>query len=165
MTWERWSATHRAGVLRALENWKSRGVPIDALGLQSHIGANNNVRTSDFDTRQEQEWRHFLDAVTAMGYQLLVTEFDVNDNGLGPDIPTRDRAVADYAKAYLDLTLSYTQVKDVLCWGIVDNLSWLQGFAPRADHLENRCTPWDDNYQAKPLYEAMAAAFRGAPQR
>lgn len=167
MTWENWSATHRAGVLRALERWKTRGAPIDALGLQSHIGANNNLgaAATEFDTRQEREWRAFLDEVTGMGFDLLIAEFDVNDNGLPADAMARDQAVAAYAKAYLDVTLSYRQVKDVLCWGIVDRLSWLQTFAPRADHLEKRCNPWSDDYKPKPMFEAMAASFRAAPRR
>ena len=45
-----------------------------------------------------------------MGYKLLITEFDVNDHAAPTDVAVRDRMVADYAKAYLDLMLSYPQL-------------------------------------------------------
>ena len=47
-----------------------------------------------------------LDTVTAMGYDLVITELDVRDNALPADITVRDRAVADYTRGYLDLMLA-----------------------------------------------------------
>lgn len=165
MTWENYSATHRAGVLRFLETMKKRAVPIDALGLQSHIGANNNLQSNRFGMPQETEWRRFLDEVTGMGYALLITEFDVNDDGLPDDVAARDRVVADYARSYLDVTLSYPQAKQVLTWGLVDSHSWLQSRFPRPSGVAKRPLPYDASYRPKPLREAIAAAFRAAPAR
>lgn len=164
MTWERHSAAHRTGVLRALEQWLGRGVPIHALGIQAHIGANGR-RATEFDTRQEREWRQFLDEATGMGLDLVITEFDVNDNALPADMPARDAAVAAYARDYLDITFSYRQLKDVLCWGLVDHYSWLQNFSARPDGEPLRCTPYDADFQPKPLRAAIAEAFRAAPER
>ena len=48
--------------------------------------------------------------------------------------------VADYAKAYLDVMLSYPQLRDILAWGMVDRYSWLDGFDPRADKTLKRGT-------------------------
>jgi endo-1,4-beta-xylanase len=70
--------------------------------------------------------------------------------------------VADYAKAYLDVMLSYPQLRDILAWGMVDRYSWLTGFDPRADKSIKRGTPYDTNFRPKPLREAIAAAFMGA---
>ena len=100
-----------------------------------------------------------------MGYDLLITEFDVNDRGIQGDIGQRDREVAAYARAYLDLMLSYRQLGDVLAWGITDNHSWLQDRPPRKDGLPKRPTPYDAQYRPKPLRAAMAASFRGAASR
>lgn len=164
MGWEAGSAGHRTGVLRLLEGLKSRNVPVDALGLQSHIGA-GDAAMAPFDTAQELAWRKFLDDVTGMGFQLLVTELDVEDRSLPADIPRRDRIIADYTKHYLDITLSYPQVKEVLTWGIVDQRSWLQQRDARDDGLAKRPLPYDANYRAKPMREAIAAAFSAAPVR
>jgi endo-1,4-beta-xylanase len=48
---------------------------------------------------------------------------------------------------------------------MVDKLSWLQGFAPRADRQPQRCCPYDDAYHPKPLRAAIAAALTGAAAR
>lgn len=165
MSWEAGHEKHRAGVLRLLEGFKARGVPIDALGVQSHIGSGNSDDSVGFDTTQEREWRRFIDETTGMGLEIVITEFDVHDKNLPADIPTRDTAVADLARRYLDLMLSYPQTTGVTAWGMMDSHSWLQGNWPRADGQPKRPTPYDADGRAKPLREAIAAAFRAAPAR
>jgi endo-1,4-beta-xylanase len=81
------------------------------------------------------------------------------------DIAARDKAVAALGRGFLDLTLSFTQVNAVLCWGLADSYTWLQRRNPRADGLPKRPTPYDVALQPKPLRKAMAAAFRAAPPR
>ncbi len=166
MAWEHWSAPHRDGVLRHLETWLGRGAPIDALGVQSHLGANNNVDdAAEFWASQEEEWRRFMDEVTGMGLDVLVTELDVHDRGLPSDIAERDAACASYAKGYLDIMLSYPATRAIVVWGMEDGSSWLQGRAPRDDGLPKRPAPYDAEYRPKPLREAIAAALRAAPAR
>lgn len=156
---------HRYGVLKLLEGFKKRGTPVDALGVQSHIGAENADSFTGFGKPQSKEWTAFLNDVTGLGYDLLVTEFDVHDKGLPADFAQRDAEVAAYAKAFLDQMLSYRQTKEVLAWGMVDKYSWLQNQWRRQDKLEKRPTLYDDNYKPKPLREAVAAALRAAPSR
>ena len=167
MGWEKDNAPHRDGVLKLLERLRSRGVPVNALGIQGHIGAGNQDSNANrtFDARDERAWRNFLKEVTGMGYQLLVTEFDVHDAPLPADIARRDAQVAALGRAFLDLTLSFREVNAVLCWGLADKYTWLQGRTPRADGLPKRPTPFDDRFGIKPLFHAMAAAFRAAPPR
>ena len=167
MSWENDGAAHRDGVLRLLERFRKNGVPVNALGLQSHIGASNQDGNAarSFDARDEKAWRKFLEDVTGMGYSLLITEFDVHDATLPADTASRDRSVAALGRAYLDVTLSFPQVNSLLCWGLMDTHSWLQGRNPRSDGLPKRPTPYDNHYQAKPLREAIATALRGAPPR
>jgi endo-1,4-beta-xylanase len=165
MSWEAGNETHRAGVLKLLEGFRARGTPVDALGVQSHIGAENADSFTGFGRPQEREWRAFLDEATGMGYDLAITEFDVHDKGLPLDFAARDAAVAAYGKAYLDLMLSYRQTKEVLAWGMVDKYSWLQNQWPRQDGKPKRPTLYDDDYRPKPLREVMAAAFKSAASR
>lgn len=156
---------HRYGVLKLLEGFRKRGTPVDALGIQSHIGAENADTFTGFGKPQEKEWTAFLNDVTGMGYDLLVTEFDVHDKGLPYEFAPRDAAVAAYAKAFLDQVLSYRQTKEVLAWGMIDKYSWLQGQWLREDKKPKRPTLYDDDYKPKPLREAVAAALRAAPAR
>ena len=167
MSWERGTEdeTHIRGVLRLLEGFRRRGTPVHALGIQSHIRLLKDLPVSDIVRESEGPWRRFLDEVVAMGYGLVITEFDVNDKRAPDDILVRDRMVADYAKAYLDVMLSYPQLRDVLAWGMVDKYSWLTDFDPRADKSIKRGTPYDAQFRPKPLREAIAAAFADASTR
>jgi endo-1,4-beta-xylanase len=167
MGWERDGAPHRDGVLKLLERLRRKGVPVNALGIQGHIGAGNQDGNAGraFDARDERAWSAFLREVTGMGYQLLVTELDVHDAPLPADITKRDRQVAALGRAFLDVTLSFREVNAVLCWGLSDKYTWLQARTPRADGQRKRPLPFDDELDDKPLFHALAAAFRAAPSR
>lgn len=164
MSWERHTEdeTHIRGVLKLLEGFRKRGTPVDALGIQSHIRLLKDASVAEIVRESEGPWRRFLDEVVGMGYKLEITEFDVNDRTAPTDPAVRDRMVADYAKAYLDVMLSYPQLRDILAWGMVDRYSWLNDFDPRADKTLKRGTPYDRDFRRKPLREAIAAAFMGA---
>ena len=164
MSWERGTEDeiHIAGVLKLLEGFRKRGTPVDALGIQSHIRLLKPLSVAEIVRESEGPWRRFLDAVVAMGYKLEITEFDVNDKMAPTDIAVRDRMVADYAKAYLDVMLDYPQLRDVLAWGMVDRYTWLTDFDPRADKAAKRATPYDSQFRPKPLRDAIAAAFAQA---
>ena len=157
------SAKHRAGVLKLLADLRARGTPVHALGLQSHIGDS----LPPANTAASSEWRKFLDEVTGMGYDLLITEFDVNDRKLPVDFAKRDAGVAALARDYLDLTLSYPRCRDFLLWGMADHVNWLQTWkeAARPDGKAQRPAPFDDQLRAKPLREAIAKSLRDMPQR
>jgi endo-1,4-beta-xylanase len=163
------STRHRAGVLAMLADLKKRGTPVHALGLQSHIGSWDDVSSGGAERAKADllEWRRFLDEVTGMGYELLITEFDVNDRRLPADIARRDAGVAAAARDYLDLTLSYPGLRDFLLWGMADHINWLQTWdeAPRTDKLPMRPCPYDGQLRAKPLRQAMAEAMRSMPAR
>jgi endo-1,4-beta-xylanase len=158
------SARHRAGVLALLADLKKRGTPINALGLQSHIGSWDETDKGRADLI---EWRKFLDEVSSMGYGLLITELDVNDRRLPADIAKRDAGVAAATRDYLDVTLAHPRLRDILVWGMSDNISWLQTWdeAPRTDKLPMRPTPFDAQLKAKPMRQAIADAIKAAPPR
>ena len=167
MSWERndEDETHIRGVLKLLEGFRKRGTPVDALGVQSHIRLLKADPVAAVVRESQGPWRRFLDEVVGMGYKLVITEFDVNDRMAPGNVAKRDRMVADYARAYLDVMLSYKQLRDILCWGMCDRYSWLEGFDPRKDKLPKRGTPYDRHFRPKPLREAIAAAFAAAPPR
>ena len=165
MSWEPAHAGHVADVLRLLEGFKARGTPVDALGIQSHIEIFERDPATGLGPYQEREWRRFLDEVVAMGYDLVITEFDVKDRALPADIAARDQLVADYTRRYFDVMLEYPQLGDILAWGMVDRYNWLQYFEPaaRADGMEVRGTPYASDYTAKPMRTAIAEQLAAAP--
>ncbi|WP_213982181.1 endo-1,4-beta-xylanase [Sphingomonas sp. dw_22] len=165
MSWEPENEIHRAGILKLLEGFRKRGVPVDALGVQSHISLKGEGTAGQLAARQEKPWREFLDQVVAMDYKLVVTEMDVSDKGLPTDFKLRDAAVAEYGSAYLEIMLSYPQVHDVLVWGLCDKFNWLNNFKPREDGTIKRGVPYDEHYQPKPLRDAIGKQFDRAPAR
>lgn len=160
MCWEAGKENHRAGALKLLRWFRDQKISVDALGIQSHLGFDYDLQSG-----QRAEWKKFLDEVTSMGYELLITEFDVNDQMINGSIAERDAIVAKAASDYLDLTMDYKQVKNVLLWGISDKYSWLPGARQRADGQRQRGTPYDENFQPKPLREAIAASLKATPKR
>ena len=164
MSWEPDGEKHRAGVLRLLEGFRKRGVPVDTLGLQSHISVPEESTPAKIAER-ERIWRGFLDAATGMGYKLIISEFDVNDRYLPAPVAARDAAVAAFARRFLDVSLSYGQLHTLMLWGMVDRYSWLQENTPRVDKAAKRPCPYDADYRAKPLRAAIAASLAAAPVR
>ena len=162
MDWGTGSEKHRLGVLRLLESLRKGDIPIDALGIQAHVTVPADKGAVQ---RRERDWRTFLDEVTQMGYQLLVTEFDVDDRDIAGDAAERDQQVADYGKRWADIVLSYPQTTTFVTWGLSDRFSWLDSFRPRTDGQHKRGCLYDDDFQPKPLRTALLQAFLAAPAR
>jgi endo-1,4-beta-xylanase len=159
MGWEADNATHRKGVLKLLEAFRKRGTPVDALGIQAHLGIYGIDPATGLGRHDAAGWKAFLDEATAMGYGLVITELDVKDHALPADFAARDKGVADFTRAFMEMMLSYEQLGDVLVWGMSDAFSWLQGFSPREDKRPLRCCPYDADFKPKPMHDALMAAF------
>jgi endo-1,4-beta-xylanase len=148
----------RVAVLKLLKHLKSRGVPIQALGIQSHLEGH--------ETRfNPQKFRAFLRQVAALGLQIMITELDVNDQKLPANPAIRDRIVAAIYEDYLSAALSEKAVTTVVIWGITDRISWLSTKNPRADGAPLRPLPLDANLKPKLVWNAIARAFDRAPKR
>jgi endo-1,4-beta-xylanase len=142
----------RRATLRFLEGLAKRGVPIDALGLQGHLAA--------FGAPVDQKkLRAFLDDVKALGLKILVTEHDVDDSGGPSDITTRDRAVADASRRFLDAVLDNAATIAVLTWGLSDRFLDAPGLRAMLKGYRPRMLPLDADLARKPMWSAMAAAF------
>jgi endo-1,4-beta-xylanase len=168
MGWGENSARHREGVLKLLARLEANKAPVHLLGVQSHIGPGANPQSqgpNTFGSADQAAWKQFLDAVVAMDLRLALTEFDVGERGTPADIPQRDRFMADLARRYLDFMFAYRQTDYLMAWGMMDHYSWLQNFGRRPDGMIKRPSLYDDNYQPKPLRQAIADAFRNAPMR
>lgn len=148
----------RNAVLKLLEKLKSQGTPIHALGIQSHLLANE----ARFNA---QKLRSFLKNVASMGMKILITEMDVIDKKLPLDTAVRDRIVAAAYEDYLSVVLDEPAVICVTTWGLSDRHSWLSKFYPRSDGAAVRPLPLDRNFQRKLAWNAIARAFDHAPKR
>ena len=163
----------RAAVLGLLQRMKRDSVPIDAVGIQSHLSADSagNIGAG---------LASFVQQCAAMGLQVFITELDVNDDGLSAEDPAeRARQVGTIYTNYLTLLLKNPAVTDVLTWGVADRYSWLnagvdapQGanaatpkFRPRHPKRAEQCLPFNDAYQPNPAFYAERAALDTARRR
>lgn len=153
----------RRALYGLLDEMKKRGVPIDAVGLESHLSLE---RMHAFD---EKVFDRLLGELTGRGLDIMLTELDVIDRGAPPDIAKRDAVVAAAYSRYLGVALANRAVKAVITWGLTDRYSWItNGHYPdsrRADGLPPRPLPYDVDYVPKPAYVAIAEALNAAPQR
>lgn len=142
----------RAVTLEFLSNALARGVPVQALGMQGHLFA--------FGTQVDQKKLvAFLQSVRQMGLKILVTEHDVDDSGGPSDIATRDRAVADASRRFLDVMLDNPATTAVLTWGLSDRFIDAPGWRDKLAGRYPRELPLDSDYKRKPMWNAMAKAF------
>ncbi|MBV6522795.1 MAG: Endo-1,4-beta-xylanase Z [Gemmatimonadaceae bacterium] len=143
----------RQFTLQLLQSLVQQGVPIHALGMQSHIAANSAIDASKLTA--------FLDAVAALGLRIFITELDVKDQTLPANIAARDAGVAAMYHTYLSAMLAHPAVSVVITWGLSDRLTWLTNQAPRPDGLPVRVLPLDDQLQRKPAWTAIVNSFTG----
>jgi endo-1,4-beta-xylanase len=137
------AAAKRAAVLMLLRRLRARRVPIDAVGIQSHIAAAPAAQSTDPKFTYGPGLVRFLRDLRDLDLQVFLTEMDVNDRALPPDLTGRDRAVAETYQRYLSTVLADPAVKAVLTWGITDRYTWLNGEDARADKLPERPLPFD----------------------
>jgi endo-1,4-beta-xylanase len=151
----------RLGVLSLLRALKAAGAPVQVLGIQAHLTADQPFAAD--------EWRGFLAEVAALGLTIELTELDVNDAGLPAEPGPRDAMAADLVRRFLDASLAEPAVRSVVTWNLSDRHSWIgQGRLPqhrRADGATARPLPYDARMRRKPMWSAIAAAFDAAPRR
>jgi endo-1,4-beta-xylanase len=144
--------------LQHLKDQMGRGVPIQAIGLQSHIiGDHTNIAGAHF--------KQFLNEITGMGLKILVTEMDVRDAHLPYDFDTRDRMVAERYYSYLHTVLEQKSVVAVLTWGISNKYTWTGKASPRPDNEPVRPLLYDTSMNPTLAWDAVARAFDDAPAR
>jgi endo-1,4-beta-xylanase len=105
---EDWNSPKTQGVYRMVRDFKSRGVPIDCVGFQSHFG--NGGPPSNFRTT--------LSNFAALGVDVQLTELDI------ASAPAT--AYTNTVKACLNVP----RCAGITVWGIRDSDSWRSGESP-----------------------------------
>jgi endo-1,4-beta-xylanase len=150
---DRSSTEKRSAVLMLLRRLKQRNVPIDAVGIQSHLTARS---TAGYGAGLQ----HFIQACREMDLQVFLSEMDVNDRELPGPIEERDRGVADTYGKYLATALAERNVTTVLTWGVGNAQTWLNsGSHARRDGKPQRPLLLDERLQPTLSFLAVREAF------
>ena len=145
--------------IRLLSALKEQDVPLHGFGLEAHL--------KPWRTIADREYRRFLRQLGDLGLQIYVTELDVCDRTLPPDIASRDAAVAAMTKRYLDIVLDEPATTTIMTWGLSDRTTWMQRdpAGQRPDRLPPRPLPYDNYLNAKPMRAALVSALSHARHR
>ncbi|MGW0613018.1 endo-1,4-beta-xylanase [Streptomyces sp. NPDC002788] len=128
-----------------VKSLKERGVPIDGVGLQAHLIVGQVPSTL------RQNIQRFAD----LGVDVAITELDIRMQLPATQAKLTQQA-ADY-KAVMDACVAVARCTGVTVWGFTDSDSWIPDTFPG----QGAATPYDENYQPKPAYHAIAEALGG----
>ncbi|MFI7074312.1 endo-1,4-beta-xylanase [Micromonospora sediminicola] len=106
---ENWSYGKTQGVYRMVQDFKSRGVPIDCVGLQTHFTGGSSL-PGNFQTT--------LSSFAALGVDVALTEVDVTN-----------ASTSQYA-GLTQACLNVPRCIGITVWGVRDSDSWRSGENP-----------------------------------
>jgi endo-1,4-beta-xylanase len=145
----------RRDTLLLLQQCIRRGVPIQAVGIESHLDASQPPGGADL--------ARFLHDVRALGLEVLITELDVNDTQVPGNFQARDAVVAKCYSDYLLDVVPAAHVNRLVFWTASDKGNWLNSVhSPkfqRADGAPHRPGLLDENLIPKPAYTAVSEAI------
>lgn len=102
----------RKDTIVLLKQLLDRGVPVQAVGIESHLDASQPLGGDSF--------RQFLSDIRAMNLQVLLTEFDVMENRAVGDSSNWDKTAAQYYGDYLNEVIATANPPFVIFWSLKD---------------------------------------------
>ena len=146
------------GVVKMVNDFKAKGIRIDAIGMQAHWQSNDDPSVATIEAA--------FKAYAATGCKIIISEMDINTRngfrnsgrGLERDDSVQGNADASadaLAKRYkdvFDLFVKYHKdIYAVTLWGIGDSWSWLRGGQPLI---------FDGNLDPKPCYYSVLESLK-----
>jgi endo-1,4-beta-xylanase len=131
---DNWNDAKTQAVYRMVQDFKSRGVPIDCVGLQSHFTGGSSYPSN---------YRTTLSSFAALGVDVQITELDI----------TNANATA-YANTVRDC-YAVARCNGITVWGVRDSDSWRRNESPLL---------FDGNGNKKAAYNSVLSALNeGTP--
>ena len=138
-------------VLSMVTAMQARGVPVDGIGFQAHLG------TEPCATACVNRTLANMVRVGAAGLAVSITELDV-----AVPLPVTPEKLADQATVYrsvLQACLLAPTCTTFFTWGFTDAHSWIPNQRPGF----GAALPFDEQYQPKPAYDALVATLLSPP--
>jgi endo-1,4-beta-xylanase len=149
-------AERRRLILELLRNLKKRDVPLDAVGIQSHVRAAQPVSFG-------KGLADYIEAIRQMGLEVYLTELDVNEDDIQDNDPAkRDAIIAQTYRDYLRVALANPAVKLVLTWDLSDRFTWLNNGPThhrKQPDRPQRSLPFDRDYRPKEAFFTLRESF------
>lgn len=163
-----WHTGKRDAIVRLVKSLKEKGIRIDGVGMQGHIG---------MDYPSLEEYQAAIDAYTSAGVKVMVTELDISAlpsprRNIGANISDMeayrnemnpytemlpDSVMAEWENRMLDFFKLFIQNSDkisrVTLWGVTDGDSWKNDFPMRG--RTDYPLLFDREYNAKPVVKKI----------
>lgn len=104
--------------LKLLERLCYADVPLDGVGLQSHL----ELEKGPF---RENVYARFLQQIADLGLKITITELDVKEWDYTLSVERRDQRAADAVRALLSVVRDQPALRGITSWGLIDRYSWL----------------------------------------
>ncbi|ASO18658.1 endo-1,4-beta-xylanase [Actinoalloteichus hoggarensis] len=131
---DNWSHAKTQAVYRMVQDFKSRGVPIDCVGFQAHFNSGNPVPNNYHTTLQ-----NFAD----LGVDVQITELDIEGSG---------NSQAEQYRGVTQACMAVTRCTGITVWGIRDSDSWRAQGTPLL---------FDNSGNKKAAYHAVLDVLNG----
>lgn len=133
-----------------LKGMVQRGVPIDGVGFQMHIGTPNNIATGAEVAKNMQR-------IADLGLEIIISEMDINLCG-GRNATWQQALYHDIVSACVE----QPACSAITFWGLNDNASWLNRWDGAGCKTEKPMPLLlDDDYQKKQTYHEVFNALTG----
>ncbi|HEY9155868.1 MAG TPA: endo-1,4-beta-xylanase [Opitutaceae bacterium] len=148
-----YSNAHAERLLQLLGELVRAKVPINGLGLESHVV----IRKP-----RPEALKNFLRRVVAMGLTFELTELDVRLRAFG-EAKNPYEAQGDYYGEIIRTAVSFPECRGITFWGMTDRNNWMDSMFPIKYLKPNEPDLFDLNGIRKPAYWAAARALRDRP--
>ncbi|TKA46661.1 hypothetical protein B0A54_02494 [Friedmanniomyces endolithicus] len=139
-----------------VKDLKNRNIQIDGVGLESHFIAG--------ETPSKAAQQANMEAFTALGVDVVVTELDVRLN-LPPTVATEAQQVVDYYNT-VAACVAVPRCVGIVVWDFDDTYSWIPGTFPGQGYGDLFLQPNGPNTPLvrKAPYDGCLEALTGAPE-
>lgn len=142
---QEWNWLKLDAIIALVNGLKTRGIPIDGIGMQMHIDINAN----------NDNIKAAMQKLAATGLKIHISELDISVNpGNDPNIVYSDALQQTQANKFQFVAQTYKAVVPVAqqygitTWDVSDADSWIPGFYHRKDWP----MPFDSSYKKKAAY-------------
>ncbi|MGB3586044.1 MAG: endo-1,4-beta-xylanase [Tunicatimonas sp.] len=133
-------------ILTMVDDFQARGIPIDGVGMQMHIGLDLSL----------DNFQYALDEIVKRNLKIHLSEVDIRTNPEGTAGMLTEEAAQQQQELMAEIVRLYQQIPEqnkfaITFWGLRDNESWL------TQNTGNPQWPllFDDNFSKKPMYQGF----------
>jgi endo-1,4-beta-xylanase len=146
------------GFYELAKGLKAKGAPLDGVGMQMHLMVSDPNANAEITQGSVSA---LMDKYGQLGLKVFVTEFDVDLRSVPGTDADRFVQQAGIYRDMFEAALDSGACKSFSLFNPGDKYSWLvvDANASRGPSPKAAPTPWDDNLNPKPAYDAMVGVL------